>query len=157
VETSLDRTDLEILALLQNNARLSNKELAAHVGLAPSTCLERVRRLQRDGVLRSFHAEVDPGALGVGIEALVSVRLQRHTREVVDAFEAHAAGLMETVAVFHVAGAMDFLVHVAVRDVLHLRDLALDAFTSRPEVDRVETFILFKHLRRHALPTYLPS
>ena len=68
----LDRTDCEILAELQKNARLSNKELAARIGLAPSSCLERVRRLASAGVLRGYHAQVDPGALGIGLEAMVA-------------------------------------------------------------------------------------
>ena len=67
----LDRIDREIVAALQNNARLSNKELAAAVGLAPSSCLERVRKLQDGGVLRGYHAEVDPAALGVELEVEV--------------------------------------------------------------------------------------
>ena len=74
----LDRIDHEILVALQKNARLSNKELAAEIGLAPSSCLARVNRLIREGVIRGFHAEVDPKALGIGIEALVFVRVVRH-------------------------------------------------------------------------------
>ena len=65
MKTQLDRTDTDIIRELQINARLSNKELAARVGLAPSSCLERVRKLQQNGVLRGFHAEVDATALGV--------------------------------------------------------------------------------------------
>lgn len=149
----LDRTDAAILTLLQNRARLSNKELAAAVGVAPSTCLERVRRLEAAGVLRAYRAEVDPPAVGVGLEALVAVRLRQHARPLVEAFEAHALALPEVVQLFHTAGANDFLVHVAVRDAEHLRDLALSAFTERPEVARIETALLFAH-RRSTMPLY---
>ena len=93
----LDRTDFEILAHLQKNARLSNKELAARVGLAPSSCLERVRRLVERRVLRGFHADVDPAALGIEIEAMIAVRLVRHSRKDVDQFRAHVMGLPEVV------------------------------------------------------------
>jgi DNA-binding Lrp family transcriptional regulator len=82
-KSSIDRIDGRILDELQKNARLSNKELAGRVGLAPSSCLERVRRLRRDGVPRGFHAEVDPGALGIGLQALIAVRLARHSRDLV--------------------------------------------------------------------------
>jgi DNA-binding Lrp family transcriptional regulator len=150
----LDRTDVEILRHLQNNARLSNKELADRIGLAPSTCLERVRKLERSGILLGYHAEVDPGALGIGLEAMISVKLTQHSRDLVDAFQAHAQGLSETLAVYHVAGANDFMVHVAVRDVHHLRDLALDAFTRRSEVAHVETALIFGHARNKGLPSY---
>ena len=69
----MDRIDREILAHLQHDARISNKELAAKVGLAPSSCLARVRRLQRSGAILGYHAEVDPRVYGVTLEALVAV------------------------------------------------------------------------------------
>ncbi len=150
----MDRIDFEILAALQNEARLSNKELAARVHLAPSSCLERVRKLRSSGALRGFHADVDPEVLGIGLEALVSVRIRRHSRALLEEFEEHALGLSETVVVYHVAGASDFLVHVAVRDATHLRDLALDAFTTRDEVEHIETALIFGHRGNRVLPNY---
>ncbi len=154
---ALDRTDFAILAALQNDARLSNKELAARVGLAPSSCLERVKRLRQSRVLTGFRALVDPGALGIALQALVFVRLARHARQQVKAFREHALSLPETVGVYHVAGQHDFLVHVGVRDANHLRDLAMDAFTSRREVARIETHLIFEHVMKPGfmLPGFL--
>ncbi|MBB6086459.1 DNA-binding Lrp family transcriptional regulator [Wenzhouxiangella marina] len=140
---------------MRKNARISNKDLARQVGLAPSSCLERVRRLRLARVLTGYHADVDPNVLGIGLQAMVAVRLSRHVRSDVDAFEAHLARLPEVVTLFHVAGANDYLVHVAVRDSSHLRDLALTAFTERPEVDHIETQLIFHHQRNHELPVYL--
>jgi DNA-binding Lrp family transcriptional regulator len=151
---TLDRTDLEILAELQNNARLANKELAARVGLAPSSCLERVRRLHDAGVVRGHHADVDPAALGIALEALVSVQLARHSADVVETFRRRALAREEVVSIYYLAGATDFLVHVAVRDPVHLRDLVLDAFSTREDVARVETSLIFDHSRRWRLPSY---
>jgi len=149
-----DRTDFRILAELQKNARLSNKELAARVGLAPSSCLERVRRLIEKGVVQSFHAAVDPRALGIEIQAMVSVRLQQHSRDMVTAFQQHVLRLPEVVAAYHVSGEDDFLIHLAVRDSDHLREIILDAFTALPEVAHVETTLIFDHVRAAALPNY---
>jgi DNA-binding Lrp family transcriptional regulator len=148
----LDRTDVAILDALQKNARLSNKELAAKVDLAPSSCLQRVRRLLEAGVLRGFHADVDPAAIGVGIEAMVMVRLSRHSRETVEAFREHVLSLPRVVTAYHVSGSHDFLVLVAVRDAHHLRDFVLDAFTSRREVARIETALVFEQTRAPSLP-----
>lgn len=148
----LDRIDFEILSALQKNARLSNKELAATVGLAPSSCLERVRRLAEDGVLRGSHAEVDPEALGIGLQALIFVQLTRHSREMVESFRQHALSVPQVVALYHVAGADDFLVHVVAHDSHALRDLAMTAFTTRPEVSRIETHLIFEHRRSPELP-----
>jgi DNA-binding Lrp family transcriptional regulator len=156
VETGLSRMDFAIVAALQNDARLSNKELAARVGLAPSSCLERVRRLRAQGVLTGFRAQVDPRALGIAIQALVFVRLARHARRQVKAFRQHALSLPESIALYHVAGQHDFIVHVGVRDANHLRDLAMDAFTSRPEVARIETHLIFEHMPAPALPVLVP-
>src|SRR4051812_14092792 len=147
----LDRIDREIVVALQRNARISNKELAESVGLAPSTCLERMRRLRARGVLLGFHADVDPAALGRSIQAMIAVRMARHERGVIDRFHAYLLDLPESLAVFHVGGADDYLVHVAVRDTEHLRDVVLDSFTARPEVAHVETRIIFEHARKPAI------
>lgn len=152
VKWDLDRIDYEILRCFQNNARISNKELAVAVGLAPSSCLSRVQRLRAEGVLGEAHAWVAPEALGIALQALVSVRLKQHSRKHVKDFRSHALSLKEVLAVYHLSGAQDFLVHVAVRDSAHLRDLALDAFTARPEVAQIETSLLFDYTVKAGLP-----
>ena len=154
MNTSLDRIDFAILEALQNNGRLSNKELAALVHLSPSSCWERVRQLREEGVLVGFHAELDPKAVGIGLQAMIGVRLKRHTREAVGSFRAHALGIQEVIAVYHVTGDKDFLVQVAVRDAEHLRDLALEAFTTRREVANLETSLIFESATKNALPIY---
>ena len=150
----LDRTDRAIIGLLQKEARLTNKELAARVGIAQSTCSERVRRLERTGVLQGFHADVDLAVLGVGLQAMIAVQLQRHERTQVDRIRAYAESLPEVVAFNHMAGSDDFLVHVVVRDSDHLRDIAMGAFTAQPEVTHIETSIIFEHTRFVRTPDY---
>jgi len=152
---ALDRIDFEIARLLRNNARLSNKELAATVGLAPSTCLVRVRGLQRDGVLKGFHAEVNPVSLGVGLQAMISIRLQRHSKSVVESFRTHTLALPEVRQLYHLAGANDFLVQVWVRDPEHLRDLIMTSFTTREEIAHIETGLIFEHTHSPDLPSFL--
>ena len=152
----IDRIDRDILAQLQHDARISNKELAAKVGLAPSSCLARVKRLEGSGALLGYHAEVDPRAYGVTLEALVAIRLEKHARGAIAAFERHLATLPEVRGVFHVAGANDYLVHVAVRDADHLRELALNAFSTRAEVAHMETSLIFSHRRNTSFGT-VPS
>jgi DNA-binding Lrp family transcriptional regulator len=153
IHSDLDSFDVAILTALRANARLSNKDLAQLAGLAPSTCLERVRRLRGLGILRGFHSDVDLGAVGVGTEAMIGVRMAEHSRELVHTFLEYVRTLPEVLQIYHVAGADDFLVHVAVRDTKHLRDLALDSFTTRAEVDRIETRLIFQHTATWALPT----
>lgn len=154
--TLIDRIDRDILAHLQHDARISNKKLAARVGLAPSSCLARVRRLEVSGAVQGYHAEVDPRVYGVTLEALVAIRLEKHARNAIAAFERHVATLPEVRGAFHVAGANDYLVHVAVRDADHLREFALSAFSTRPEVSHMETSLIFSHRRNPSFGT-VPS
>ena len=151
----LDRTDRDIIAALQDDGRLSNKALAARVGIAPSTCSERMKRLEAAGVFRGFRADVDPAALGIGLQAMIAIRLARHAAEEVAAFRAHATAMDEVVSVSHVTGRNDFLVHVVVRDADHLRQLAVSGFTTLPEVDHIETALIFEHVGTGALPDLL--
>jgi DNA-binding Lrp family transcriptional regulator len=154
MKRTLDRIDYEILALLRKNARISNKEVARKVGLAASTCLVRIRVLQTSGVISGFHAEIDPVSLGVGIQAMIAVRLLRHFKPDVDAFRNHALSLPEVVQLYHVAGPIDFLIHVWARDSNHLRELAMTAFTSREEVSHIETELIFEHIRSAEVPSF---
>lgn len=154
MKKTLDRIDYDILNLLRNNARISNKDIARKVGLAPSTCLVRIRVLQNSGVISGFHAEIDPVNLGVGIQAMIAVRLLRHFKPDVDAFRSHALDLPEVVQLYHVAGPIDFLVHVWARNSDHLRDLAMTAFTSRKEVAHIETELIFEHIRSAEVPYF---
>ena len=148
----LDRTDRQILALLQEDARLANKELAARIGLAPSSCHTRVQRLVAEGVLAGFHAEVRRDALGIGLEALVQVRMARHRREDLDGLRRALRARPEVIEVFHLAGPVDLIVHVAVRDPDHLRELTLAGISERDEVDRVETALVFDGWRSSTWP-----
>jgi DNA-binding Lrp family transcriptional regulator len=154
MKKTLDRIDYEILALLRNNARISNKEIARKVGLAASTCLVRIRVLRNAGIITGFHAEIDPASLGVGIQAMIAVRLIRHFKPDVEAFRNHALSLPEVVQLYHVAGTIDFLVHVWARNSNHLRDLAMTAFTSREEVAHIETELIFEHIRSSEVPSF---
>ena len=150
----MDRTDFAILEALQNNARLSNKELASAVRLAPSSCLVRVRKLLQGRVLAGFHARVDPDALGIGLQALIALRLVRHARSEFKSLEAHIHALPEVLALFHVSGVNDLLLHVAVRDVRHLRDLVVDRLATRAEVANCETSVIFSLFQKPQLPLY---
>ncbi len=148
----LDRIDTALLGLLRKNARLPNKALAEKTGIAPSTALERVRRMQESRVILGYHVEIAPQALGIGLQAMVAVRLARHSRALVDSFHAYLSARPEVIAFYHLAGADDFLVHVGAKDSDHLRELTLSAFTERPEVAHIETHLIFDYRRGNALP-----
>ena len=140
----LDEIDFGIVRQLQNNARLTNKELASRIGLAPSTTLVRTRQLERAGVLRGYRAEVNPRSLGIGLQALISVRLKQHTAAGVERFRDYVLDIPQVMRLYHVAGENDFLIHVGVRDSEELRDLAMNSLTTRGEVAHIETGLIFE-------------
>ncbi|WP_231905036.1 MULTISPECIES: Lrp/AsnC family transcriptional regulator [Streptomycetaceae] len=144
--------DEAILRLLAQDARMPNSAIAAAVGVAPSTCLARIRSLRERGVIRGFRAELDPAALGLGIQAMISVRLHSHSRGQVDSFVREIPRLPGVVDLFHVSGADDYLLRVAVRDSDALRDFVLDHLTTHPAVRHTETSLIFGHVRGRLLP-----
>ena len=150
----LDRIDYGIIDALQKDGRLSNKELSSRVGLAPSSCLERVRKLEAGGVIEGYHARVSSEALGVQLEAIVYVHLASHTPEESREFEERVTGFPEVVSLFNVAGRWDYLLHVAVPSVNQLQDFTQQALTSQLSVSRVETSLVFEHRRSVKLHTW---
>jgi DNA-binding Lrp family transcriptional regulator len=150
---TLDRIDTEILRLLQNDGRLSNKQIAAAVGLAPSSVHDRIKRLWADGVMTGLHAEVAPQAMGVGLEALLMIELAKHERATVDRFLDDIVEIPEVRSAHLITGRYDLVVHVVARDTRHLKDLALDRFTNRPGVARIETSIIYETRTRYELPS----
>ncbi len=148
----MDRTDRHILELLQQDARRSNKEVAARVGVADSTLSLRIRRLERAGVLLGYHARVAPEALAIGLQAIIAVKLHRHSRAAIGAFWEHTRRLPEATRVFHVTGPNDFLVHVVVRDIEHLKGLTSDVLTTWEEVAHLETSVVYDQRDHGALP-----
>ncbi len=149
---TLDRIDIEIIKLLQNNARLSNKQIAAGVGLAPSSVHERMKRLRENKVLTGTHAEVDLASLGIGLEALFMIELAKHERSTVDRFMDDMLKVPEVRSAHLITGRYDLVIHVVVHDTRHLKNLALDQFTNRPGVTRIETSIIYDTRVNHELP-----
>jgi len=143
----LDELDQALLRELQRDARRTNRELAAATGVSPSTSLERVRSLRERGVIRGYNVDLDLGALGRPVQALIAVRIRPPSRRVIEAFREWVAQLPETVGVFVVTGGEDFLVHVAVPDNDSLYAFVIDRLTQRQEVADVRTNVIYEHIR----------
>ena len=142
----MDETDAALVAELQRDARQSNRDLAAKLGIAPSTCLERVRSLRTRGIITGFHATVSLRALNRDVQALIAIQVRPLNREVITDFKRYVAGLPEVLSVFVLAGGDDFLVHVAVPDIERLHDFLMDRFTSRREIVGFRSSIVYAHV-----------
>lgn len=116
---SIDRTDLRILELLQREGRLSNAELAQRVSLSPSPCLRRVRRLEEEGVIREYVTRLDPWRVGLGLQAFVTVTLEKRREAQMQAFHSAMQSAPEVLSCFALTGEMDYLLHVVAEDLEH--------------------------------------
>lgn len=135
---SLDAMDVRILAELQADGRITNVELAQRVGLSAPPCLRRVRRLEEAGVLRGYHAEVDPGALGFEVTFFAIVGLESQKQAVLDAFEAEVMAWPEVRECHMIRGGGDFLLRLVARDTAHENALT-GRLTASQSVLRVQT------------------
>lgn len=138
----MDELDLTILAALQVNGRITNAELARQVDLAPSSTAERVRRLEERGLIRGYRAVLDPQALGFSVQAVVLVNLAGHQAGPIDSFENQVRAVPEIKLCLHVTGRYDYLLHVVVRDIEHLRQLVTRDLAAIGGVQKQETFLV---------------
>jgi DNA-binding Lrp family transcriptional regulator len=145
----LDEIDRRIVAELARDARLPNNVLAERAGVAPSTCLGRVRALRERGVIRGYHADIDPAALGRSLQALIAVRLQSSARGHIRTFAAEVARLDAVLDVYFLGGKDDFLLHVAEASSDDLRDF-VENLSDNPDVAYTETSLIFEHVRAAA-------
>ena len=143
----LDDIDRQIVTALHADARMPNSALAELVGIAASTCHGRVRRLQELGVIRGFHADIDPAAIGLGLQAMISVSLQSGARARIRDFIAHMRRLPQVMDVYFLAGADDFILHVAARDTADLRAFVVENLNSDQDIAGTQTSLIFEHLR----------
>lgn len=110
----LDSIDMSIILELQRDGRISNQDLADAVGLSPSPCLRRVRRLEAEGIITGYTALIDSAAVGLPITAFVQIRLDRHTQASVEGAEAAIRDIPEVTEAFILAGDHDYLLKIAV-------------------------------------------
>ena len=150
----LDRYDHQILALLQEDGRISNQDLADRIGLSPSPCLRRVRALEESGLITGYRALLDAKALGFSLMALIHISMDRHTPERFERFEQQVSEIPEVMECLLITGqAADYQLKVVVRDMEHYQHFLLDKLTHIPGVTGVRSsFVLRRIKHKTALP-----
>lgn len=150
--------DLALLRELQNDARQTNRDLAAKTGVSPSTSLERVRLLRDRGLITGYHAALNLEEAGRPVQALISVRIRPPARAVIEGFREWAQQLPEVIAMFVTSGAYDFLLHIAVADVNGVYAFVIDRLTERREVADVQTIMVYEHVQSRIIePAVAPE
>src|SRR6201995_3861889 len=143
----LDGIDLRILGLLHADARMTNSALAEELGIAASTCHGRVRRLLESGVIRGFYTDIAPAAVGLPLQAMISVSLQSHARGKIRDFIQQIRCRPQGMDVYFLAGTDDFILHVAARDTEDLRSFVVENLNADADVAGTQTSLIFEHLR----------
>jgi DNA-binding Lrp family transcriptional regulator len=152
----MDELDTAILAELQSDARKTNRDIAAAVGVSPTTALDRTRALRERGVIRGAILDVDLPAIGRPVQALIAIRVRPPSRHNIEGFRNWVSRLPDTLGVYVTTGAEDFLLHVAVADNASLYSFVIDRLTERPEVADVRTSIVYEHLRNTRIAPVAP-
>ena len=142
----MDRIDHAILTNLQENARISNVDLATAVGLSPSACLRRVSQLEKLGIIDGYHAALNAAKLGHDVLVLVQITLEGQSAEMLAVFEAAAAKIPQVLAVFLIAGESDYILRVAARDVGDFGRLHADHLSALPHVLRMESSFVMREV-----------
>jgi len=143
----LDRTDLRLLTLLQEQGRASNAELAERINLSPSACLRRIQRLEASGVIAGYAARLDPRALGLGLQVLVRVQLEKHGAPGIERFVAQVQEWDEVVTCHALTGDMDYLLHVYVEDLEHFSRFLLDRLLNDTGVADVNSSFVLRTVK----------
>jgi Lrp/AsnC family leucine-responsive transcriptional regulator len=143
----MDKLDRKILASLQRDARIKNADLARELGVAPSTMLERVRRLEERGYFSGFKAVINPKKLGLSVQAMISVSLGQHSTKTIRPFEDAVKAIPNILVCYHVTGRFDYVLHVVAKNLEQLGILVKERIASMPGVGKTETFLIFSAIK----------
>lgn len=143
----LDATDRRLLSALQRDGRASIVELAARVGLSPTPCQRRVKRLEDAGIIQGYAARVDAARVGLPLQAFVQVALQSHAEDVVERFHKALAARPEVLAAYTMSGDMDYLLHVLAPDMEAFGDFATRALLRLPGVKETRSAFVLATLK----------
>jgi DNA-binding Lrp family transcriptional regulator len=151
----LDATDKKILDILQRNSNITNAQLAKEIGLSPAPTLERVNKLETSGVIKSYHAVIDPASVGLGVSTFVMVTLKGHNKDNINKFIAAIKSIDEVVECHHITGAGDFILKIVCSDITAYQQLMLDKVSNIEVVDSLQSMVIlstFKDSKAVPLP-----
>ena len=152
---SLDGINKQILRLLQADGRMTNAELAEKAGLSPASTLERVKKLERNGVITGYAALADPEKLGLRATAFVSITMASHNAENMARIAEEMEKMEEVLEVHHLAGSADYLLKVVVADIRHYEQFVIEKLTALPYIGKIQTsFVLSTLKQKTALPIH---
>lgn len=147
MKNEIDSKDIQILRLLLNNARLSNKEIAAKIGIAQSSTHDRIKKLTQKGYFKGAYVDIDQKKLDLNIEVMLAIKLNKQHRSIIAEFIEKASQLPGVIQLFHMAGDNDFILHVGVKDSDELRGFILDRLSTLDYIQSTETTMVLHNQR----------
>ncbi len=144
----LDKTDLKILKELQADGRMSNLDLANKVGLSATPTFERVKKLEKSKIIKSYHAEVDVESLGLGIQTFMLVSLDQPRGNVVPNFIKQILEIPEIIECYHVTGSSDYVLKIMVEDIASYEQLAMDKIRNISEISKATTMVILSTIKK---------
>ncbi|ELR71264.1 transcriptional regulator, AsnC family [Fulvivirga imtechensis AK7] len=138
----LDKTDRKILEILQANAKITNAQLAQEIGLSPAPTLERVKKLEISGIIKSYHATLDNEKVGLGVSTFVMVSLKGHNKANIEVFTQSIAEIEEIIECHHITGSGDFILKIISQDIPSYQKLMLEKVTNIEVVDSMQSLVI---------------
>ena len=148
MDSKLDNIDLKILKLLQENSKITNLELSKRIGLSPAPTLERVKKLEQSGVIKSYHAKVDGNKLGLNVSTFVLVSLAWQKDNALDNFIEKIQSIDEVTEGYIITGDGDFLLRVICKDIPSYEQLLFKKLSQIEEVERLKTFMTLSKVKK---------
>lgn len=147
----LDKIDFNILKILQENGRITNLQLSQHIGLSPAPTLERVRKLENSGYIKSYHALVDEEKLGLGIKTFIQVSLDFHQQDTREIFLKEIETIKEITECHHVTGQYDFLLKAYVKDIKTYEQLIMEKISKISVVKTFQTMMIMSTSKKEPI------
>ena len=143
----LDKKDKQILKILQTNGRITNAQLALDVGLSPAPTLERVKKLEKSGIIESYHAHLNHAAIGLGVSTFVKVTLKGHNKDTINRFASEIQKVDEVIECHHTTGSADFMLKVVAQDIPAYQELMLASITEIMEINDIESMVILSTIK----------
>lgn len=138
----LDKIDRKILDILQSNAKITNAQLSKEIGLSPAPTLERVKKLENSGIIKSYHAKLDTDKIGMGVSTFVYATLKGHNKSNIEIFMEAINNIDEVIECHHVTGSGDFVLKVIAKDISSYQKLMLEKVSDISVVDNLQSMVI---------------
>ena len=148
IQIQLDKIDLEILRILQENGKISNIQLSVLIGLSAAPTLERVKKLEKAGIIKNYHAELNQEPLGLHIQTFMQITLSRHKNNAINNFIEQINAIENITECYHITGSSDYLLKIVVKDMPAYERLVMDKLSKIEEIAQMQTQVILSTVKK---------